>query len=241
MCGRYSITNPARLDTLPLRLAPGAVLPPLPPRYNVAPSQPVPLLRGAADAREVALVRWGLIPGWADDPSIGNRLANARGDTVAVKPSFRSAFRHRRGILLADGFYEWQVVPGQKVKQPWWIGLPDGAPFGMAAIWERWAPKPPGTPAPAGGGHAAAGGEAPIESACLITTEPNGVMAPIHDRMPVILEPADYDTWLNPGTPLPILQSLLRPFPGAMKALRVSTYVNAPRNDGPACVEPVGD
>ncbi len=106
MCGRYAITNPARLDTLPLGLAPGAVLPPLTPRYNMAPSQPVPLLRWAADAREVALVRWGLIPGWADDPSIGNRLANARGDTVAVKPSFRSAFRHRRGILLADGFYE---------------------------------------------------------------------------------------------------------------------------------------
>ena len=234
MCGRYSITNPARLASLPLQLAPGAILPPLTPRFNVAPSQPVPLLRGAPGAREVVMVRWGLIPGWADDPSIGNRLANARGDTVAVKPSFRSAFKHRRGILLADGFFEWQAVPGQKVKQPWWIGLPDGGPFGMAAIWERWGPKDAGTPAPAGS-------DAPIESACLVTTEPNDVMAPIHDRMPVILEPADYDTWLNPGTPVPILQALLRPFAGRLQARPVSTYVNAPRTEGPACVEPVGD
>ena len=239
MCGRYSLTNPARLDTLPLRLAPGAVLPPLTPRYNVAPSQPVPLLRRAADTREVALVRWGLIPGWADDPSIGNRLANARGDTVAVKPSFRSAFKHRRGILLADGFYEWQVVPGQKGKQPWWIGLPDEAPFGMAAIWERWGPKPATATAEPGSRATGAGGGAPIESACLITTEPNGVMAPIHDRMPVILDPADYETWLNLGTPVPILQALLRPYPGWMRARRVSTYVNAPKNNGPACVAPV--
>jgi putative SOS response-associated peptidase YedK len=185
------------------------------------------------------MVRWGLIPGWADDPSIGNRLANARGDTVAVKPSFRSAFKHRRGILLADGFYEWQVVPGQKVKQPWWIGLPDGGPFGMAAIWERWNPRGGGGPAASGGGDSGAGSHALIESACLITTEPNAVMVPIHNRMPVILNPADYETWLNPHTPLPILQTLLQPFAGTMRALRVSTHVNSPRNEGAACVEPV--
>jgi putative SOS response-associated peptidase YedK len=158
---------------------------------------------------------------------------------VAVKPSFRSAFKHRRGILLADGFYEWQAVPGQKAKQPWWIGLPDGAPFGMAALWERWSPKPGNaTTAPGAGGDGTANREI-VESACLITTEPNDVMGPIHDRMPVILAPSDYEVWLNPGTPVPILQTLLRPFHGAMQALRVGTYVNSPRHEGPACVEPV--
>lgn len=222
MCGRYSFGNPARLATLPL----GVELPALEARYNVAPSQHVPIVLHDAAGRHATMARWGLVPFWADDPAIGNRLANARGDTVASKPSFRGAFRARRALLPADGFYEWQPLPGQKVKQPWYIQLPGGAPFCFAGLWETWRPK--GQP------------EAePLLSCCLITTEPNGTMAPIHDRMPVILPPESYAAWLDPATPAAAAQTLLRPYDGPMHAYPVSTYVNAPRNEGAACSAPL--
>jgi putative SOS response-associated peptidase YedK len=222
MCGRYGFGNPARLGTLPL----GVALPDLAARYNVAPSQAVPFVLQDKEGRRAELVKWGLVPFWADDPSIGNRLANARSDSVATKPSFRNAFKSRRGLMPADLYYEWQVIPGQKVKQPWCIRLPDDAPFAMAALWERWAPK---TDPDAN----------PLTTCCVITTDANGVMAPIHDRMPVILHEADYDAWLDPKTPAAEAQALLRPFNGAMLAYPVSTLVNAPRNDSAANVLPL--
>ncbi|MCZ8012696.1 MAG: SOS response-associated peptidase [Gemmatimonas sp.] len=222
MCGRYGFGNPARLSTLPL----GVDLPALAARFNVAPSQAVPIVFHDAAGRHAILARWGLVPFWADDPAIGNRLANARGETVASKPSFRGAFKARRALLPADRFYEWQPLPGQKVKQPWCIQLEDAAPFCFAGLWERWVPK--GQP-----------DAEPLLSCCLVTTEPNAVMAPIHDRMPAIVPPTAYDLWLDPGTPAAAAQALIRPYGGPMRAYPVSTYVNAPRNEGPACSAPL--
>ncbi len=222
MCGRFGFGDPARLGLLPL----GVTLPPLTPRFNVAPSQPVPLVRQQGGVRDACLARWGLVPFWADDPAIGNRLVNARSETAHEKPAFRAAFRHRRALIPADLFYEWQPVPGGKGKQPWCIGLPEGAPFVMAALWEQWVPR-------------AAPGTAPLVSCCLLTTGPNATMAPIHDRMPVILPPADWDAWLDPATPAAALAPLLRPYAGPMVAHRVSTLVNNPRHDDPACRTPL--
>lgn len=222
MCGRYGFGNPARLGTLPL----GVDLPALEPRFNVAPSQAVPLVLQDAGERRALMAHWGLVPFWADSPAIGNKLANARGDTVAAKPSFRGAFKARRGLMPADRFYEWQPLPGQKVKQPWCIQLEDEAPFCFAALWERWTPKD-------------APGAEPLLSCCLITTEPNGTMGPIHDRMPVIVPPEAYAQWLDPATPAAVAQALIRPYDGAMRAYPVSTYVNAPRNEGAPCSAPL--
>ena len=226
MCGRYGFGNPARVAELPLGVDLAASLPGLAPRWNVTPSQPVPLIRETSAGREALLARWGLVPFWADDPSIGNRLANARGDTVAVKPSFRAAFARRRGLMPADLFYEWQVIAGAKVKQPWCIRLPDDEPFVFAALWESWRPKDDGE-AP------------PLVTCCLITTEPNDTVQPIHDRMPVILAPSDYDAWLDPAASPAALQALIRPYAGPMRAYRVSRLVNAPVNDSADCAVPI--
>jgi putative SOS response-associated peptidase YedK len=226
MCGRYGFGNPARLAELPLGVDLAASLPDLQPRWNITPSQGVVLVRETSAGREATMARWGLVPFWADDPSIGNRLANARGDTIAVKPSFRAAFARRRGLMPADLFYEWQVIDGAKAKQPWCIRLPGDEPFAMAAIWESWTPK--GNPE-----------ASPLVTCCAITTEPNDTMRPIHDRMPVILPPADYDTWLDPSASPAVLQRLLRPYPGAMHAYRVSRLVNAPAHDSADCAAPV--
>lgn len=226
MCGRYGFGTPARLGELPLGVDVAAALPGLAARWNVTPSQLVPLVRETPAGREALMARWGLVPFWAKDPAIGNRLANARGDTVATKPAFRAAFAQRRGLMPADLFYEWQVLDGVKVKQPWCIRMPGEGPFAMAALWEAWRPQ--GEP------------EAmPLVTCCLITTEPNSTMQPIHDRMPVILEPTDYEAWLDPATSAATLQALIRPYRGAMEAYRVSTLVNAPRHDAPQCIAPI--
>jgi putative SOS response-associated peptidase YedK len=223
MCGRYGFGNPARLGTLPF----GAPLPALTAHYNIAPSRDVPLVRESDGARDAILARWGLVPFWADDPSIGNRLANARGDTVASKPSFRAAFKQRRGLMPADLFYEWQVVAGQKTKQPWCMRLPDDAPFAFGAIWERWVPKD--------------NPEADALVTCaIITTEHNEVMRPIHDRMPVIVAPADYDAWLDPKTSTTTAQSLVRPYQGEMVAWPVALRVNSPRANDVELITPLG-
>ena len=222
MCGRYGFGNPARLGTLPF----GTALPSLDARFNITPSSSVPLVRQTATGRDALMASWGLVPFWADDPSIGHRLANARGDTVAAKPSFRAAFRQRRGLMPADLFYEWQVLEGQKVKQPWCIRLPDATPFAFGALWERWTPK-------------TSPDAEPLISCTIITTEPNALMATIHDRMPVIVAPDDYDVWLDPSTPPAVAQSLIRPWGGPLEAWPVSTRVNAPRHDDAACLEPL--
>jgi putative SOS response-associated peptidase YedK len=195
----------------------------VPVRYNVAPTQDVPAVRPAkAGGRELAMLRWGLIPAWAKDEDIGARLINARGETAAELPSFRAAFRRRRCLVAADGFYEWRKA-GKGPKQPFLVELADGRPFAFAGLWERWDKAPDGRP---------------LETCTIITTRANELLAPIHDRMPVILPPADYDAWLDvEGTGVEAAKALLRPYPAAaMAAHPVSPRVNNARNDDAACL-----
>ena len=222
MCGRYGFGNPARLGTLPL----GVTFPALAPRYNLAPSQAVPLVLHAEDARELRMAKWGLIPFWAEDPGIGHKLANARADGIAAKPAFRAAFKKQRGLMPADLFYEWQVVPGHQGKQPWCIRLPDAEPFVMAALWDLWQPK-----------HDPIAD--PLLTCCIITTDANATMEPIHHRMPVILPLRDVDAWLDPATAPADAARLLRPYDGPLEAHQVKTWVNATRNDDAQCAAPL--
>lgn len=193
------------------------------PRYNIAPTQPVGVIRRSADGRDCQLMHWGLIPSWAKDPKMGARMINARGETVATKPSFRAAFRRRRCLIPADGFYEWRKTGG-RTKQPYHILMRDERPFAFAGLWERWTSED--------------GSE--LESCTIITTEPNDLLSELHDRMPVILAADDYDAWMNSeNEETDELQGLLRPFPAdKMKFYAIDTTVNSPRNDSPACIEP---
>jgi putative SOS response-associated peptidase YedK len=222
MCGRYTLRAPGKVVADLFGLAEE---PPLRPRYNIAPTQPVPVVRvlranPQTKQRELVPLRWGLIPPWASDPAIGNRLINARAETVASKPAFRGALRRRRCLVPADGFYEWRKE-GSK-KQPVYVRRKDGQPFAFAGLWERWERE----------------GEV-IESCAIITTGANDLMAEFHDRMPVILDPKDYGVWLDPGVQDPkVLGPLLRPYPGdEMEVYPVSTLVNNPRHEDPRCVE----
>jgi putative SOS response-associated peptidase YedK len=222
MCGRFTLTVSAGkvADFFGLKNVPEVA-----PRYNIAPTQPVLAIAAAADnsGRQVTWCRWGLVPFWADDPKIGNRLANARADGVATKPSFRAAFKSRRCLVIADGFYEWKAT-GKK-KQPHYFQLKDGQPFAFAGLWERWQRWD----------------EDEILSCTLITTEPNEVVGQVHDRMPVILPTSAYDQWLHtPAKEAAGVTELLRAYPGEeMTATPVGLGVNNPRFDGPACVEPI--
>jgi len=221
MCGRFTLT------TTPADLAeafPDVELPvDLAPRYNIAPSQPVAVIANTA-VKRVELYRWGLIPSWAKDASIGDRMINARAETLAEKPSFRAIFRKRRCLVLADGFYEWKQEPGGRQKTPMYVRLASGRPFAFAGLWDVWRP---------------ADGE-PVHSCTIVTTAPNELMQMIHTRMPVIVDPAAYALWLNPSEAAPAdLAPLLKPYPaGGMTAYAVSRYVNRPQNDSPACIAP---
>ena len=220
MCGRYSITTPVEgLRQIFLF----EELPNLAPRYNVAPSQEVPAVRLEEDGkRHLRLLRWGLIPSWAKDRKIGYKTINARAETVAEKPAFRSAFRRRRCLLLADGFYEWRSE--ENGKQPYRIVMADGAPFAFAGLWETWRDPE--------------GGEA-VESCSIVVTDANERLREIHHRMPVILPTEAQASWLDPESGREDLEALLRPYPGeAMEAFPVSTLVNKPANDDPRCLEP---
>jgi putative SOS response-associated peptidase YedK len=199
--------------------------PALAPRFNIAPAQPVATICAspARGARVLELRRWGLIPHWAKDPSLGNRMINARAETVAEKPAFRDAFRLRRCLVPADGFYEWAA--GSKPRQPYHIGLADGSPFAIAGLWERWS-RP---------------GAEVIESCTLLTTEANPQISALHHRMPVILEPESYELWLDPAVrDAEPLRALLRPLSGERMAVHaVSRRVNDPRCDDPSCAAPI--
>jgi putative SOS response-associated peptidase YedK len=175
------------------------------------------------EEREVTHVRWGLIPGWAKDPAALPLLINARAETAAEKPAFRGAMRYRRCLVPADGFFEWQRVGREK--QPFHMRRRDGAPFALAGLWERWL-GPDGSE---------------IDTCALLTTEANELMRPIHDRMPVILDPPDFDLWLDPSVQdVEAIRPLLRPYPSeAMVAFPVSPLVNSARNDDPQCVLPL--
>ncbi len=200
----------------------GLDTPPSPwsPRFNIAPTQQILAIRGGAGGRELVSFRWGLIPSWAKDPSIGSRMINARGETVAEKPSFRTAFRRRRCLVLADGYYEWKKEG--KGKQPYHIHLPEGEVFAFAGLWERWSPD----------------GDEPLETCTIITTAASGPLADLHDRMPVILDSIDYEPWLaTPEEEAAKLLPLIAPFEGELVCDAVSTRVNSVKNDDPACLE----
>ena len=178
-----------------------------------------------AAEREMAALRWGLIPSWAKDPSIGNRMINAGGETAATKPAFREAFKRRRCLVAADGYYEWQKV-GRR-KQPFYIHRRDGQPFAFAGLWERWS------------GDDARQAAAPLQTCTIITATTSELMRPIHGRMPAIVAPADYQRWLDPDpdSQQPI-ETRIAPFESdLMVADPVDTYVNNPKNDGPRCVK----
>jgi len=217
MCGRYSLTTPEESLVALFDAGPIAGYR---PRYNVAPSQEVAAVRLVDGRRAWAWLRWGLIPSWAKDPAIGNRMINARAETVAEKPSFRAAFKARRCLIAASGFYEWRRSNG--AKQPYDIGLIDGGPFAFAGLWERWR---------------GADGEA-VETCTILTTDAAPAIAHIHPRMPVILDAAHFDVWLETAPEsVEMLQALLAPYPGGrLRARPVSRRVNDPRNDDPDCL-----
>jgi len=222
MCGRFSLT--ATAADLREFLDAGEI-PELAPRYNIAPSQPVLIvrLRDGQPAREVTHAAWGLIPPWAPDPSIGSRLINARADTAAVKPAFRNAMKRRRCLIPADGYYEWAAQPGRP-KQPYLIRRRDGAPFAFAGLWEIW--------------HGPNGEQ--IESCTILTTEPNGLVKSIHNRMPVVLPREAHEVWLNAAAhPPDRVQPLLQPCDaGEWEMVAISRRVNSPTHDDASCWEP---
>ena len=222
MCGRFTLHS--RLNLLLQQFAIEAG-PELNPRYNIAPTQQVSVVRNTNATRELVPLRWGLVPFWAKDSKIGNRMINARAETVASNPSFRNAFQSRRCLVPADGYFEWQR-PGNH-KQPFYIRMEDGRPFAMAGLWERW--------------HADQADS--LETFAIITTESNSMTHDIHDRMPVILSPDAYEVWLDPEfTGKEALESFLRPYESdEMVAEPVSTLVNSPRNDDAECIRAVAD
>jgi putative SOS response-associated peptidase YedK len=214
MCARFTIRAPAPK----IAEAFGVALPfDIQPRYNVAPTQDVLAIRLGQDGRrEAARLRWGLVPAWAQDVKIGNRLMNARAETIAEKPSFRSAFKaRRRCLIVADGFYEWRMEG--KNKQPFHVRRPAGELFAFAGLWERWD-----------------GADTPVESCTILTTGANAMLSELHDRMPVILTtPAEYEQWLTAANVTP----LLRPLPDdALSISPANPYVNNSRNEGPECI-----
>ena len=222
MCGRFTLRSPANILVEQFRLA---TVPQLAPRFNIAPTQPVAVVRQppGGQQRQLSLLRWGLIPAWAADPSHGPQWINARAESVAEKPAFRSAFKRRRCLVPADGYYEWQKIGPRK--QPHYIRLRDGRPFAFAGLWEAWRGRE-GQESP------------PLETCAIITTQSNELTRPIHDRMPVILDCEDYELWLDPQIQDPRqLQGFLRPYDSArMAADPVSTYVNSVRHDDPQCI-----
>lgn len=222
MCGRIALN--IKMDDLLDYFQISGPAPALAPRFNIAPSQEVAAVRVEEGERRLALLRWGLIPHWADDPRIGNKLINARGETVHKLPSFRSAFRKRRCIIPARGFFEWQTQG--KEKQPFFIYRQDDAPLALAGLWERWSDERSGQD---------------LESCTIITTEANSLVGRLHNRMPVILEPEDFKLWLPPTeSSQETLSSLLRPAnEGVLDMYPVSTFVNKPQNEGEECIEPV--
>ncbi|MBC1241835.1 SOS response-associated peptidase [Nostoc sp. 2RC] len=222
MCGRFTLNQPVEALA---KIFDVQQLPDLPAEYNIAPTQKVAIVLQNPESkkREFQQLHWGLIPSWAKDPGIGAKTINARAETVAEKPAFRSAFKHRRCLVLADGFYEWQRQQGKK--QPFYFRLQDGQPFAFAGLWERWQSP----------------SNEEITSCTILTTAANELLQPIHERMPVILDPQDYDLWLDSQVQTPqTLQQLLRSYPAAaMTAYPVSTLVNNSRHNSPECIVPM--
>ena len=220
MCGRFAFYSPAEA-TAALFGATGTYDPG--PRYNIAPTQDLAAVRGrdGGDGRELVALRWGLVPFWANDPALGNRMINARAETVAEKPAYRAAYRRRRCLVLADGFYEWHREGSVKV--PWYISLASDEPFAFAGLWERWSSKETGES---------------LETATLVTTQANDFLAPLHHRMPVILDADRADRWLSGDNEFLVTASQEGP---ALRAWPVDRRVNNARNEGEDLIRPDGD
>lgn len=223
MCGRFTILYSWKDLHRLMRLARWPE-PEVQTSFNLAPTQQAPVIRLAPDGeREAAVMRWGLVPFWAMDPAIGNRMINARSETAPEKPAFRAAFRQRRCLIPVSGFYEWQTLEDQRYKQPWYITPADGELLAFAGLWESWDK---------GGGI--------LETFTILTTQANDDMRPVHDRMPVIAPQKSWGRWLDPSERSEtFLRSVLTPAPqGALRLTRVSTHVNRPANNDPRCIEP---
>ena len=223
MCGRFTLASDA--ETLQQVFFDFEVPMNLSPRYNISPTQDIAAVPNTRE-KQAEFFHWGLIPSWAKDPKIGNRMINARSETLAEKPSFRNAYKRRRCLVLADGYYEWQQIPGERAKQPVYIRLKSQKPFAVAGLWEVWQAKDM---------------DEPLKSCTIITCPPNAFLAEIHHRMPVILPADAYAQWLSPDEqPADVLQPLLTPYPGEeMEAYPVSRFVNRPTNDSPECIAPL--
>jgi putative SOS response-associated peptidase YedK len=221
MCGRFALPYPsktvAEYFSVPEEIS-------FAPRYNIAPSQHLAVICSNKDApgRQLAMMRWGLIPNWAKDEKLGYKMINARAETVAEKPAFRAAYRRRRCLIAAGGFYEWQRQ--EKIKQPYYLTMKDTKIIAFAGIWERWQ-SPEGEP---------------VESCAILTTAANSSVRGIHDRMPVIVAPADYNFWIDPGAERDILQQILRFSQSiSLSIYPVSAMVNNPTNDAPGCLQEI--
>ena len=223
MCGRFTLSaSPTSLT----ETFPGFELPDqLTPRYNITPTQEVAVVANNNPGK-IDLFRWGLIPSWAKDPTIGNRMINARSETLSQKPSFRTAYRRWRCLILADGYYEWRKEPGGGAKTPFYIRMASEKPFAFAGLWEQWQPSRDADA---------------VLSCTILTCPPNEMLEQIHHRMPVILDYDAYDLWLEPNNQPPAeMNHLLKPYPAdAMTAYAVSRLVNQPRNDRAECILPV--
>ena len=219
MCGRYSLATPGD------RLVEVFDVPPVKfdyrERYNIAPSQDVPVVATDRRGTRMGLLRWGLVPAWADPPATDSRMINARAESLLDRPSFKEAAVARRCLVPADGFYEWVKENGRNV--PHWIHSPDCEPMGLAGIWERWD----------------SGAAGPIYSMAIITVDASQGIQDLHHRMPAIVPEVDRKPWLDAGTPIADALSLLKPYEGELEAYPVSTLVNSPANDTPECIEPV--
>jgi len=220
VCGRFALAETGeRLAAEFGAPVPGGLV----ARYNIAPRQAVWAVRAApGGGRQFARLRWGLVPRWAADPSLGDRLINARAETLARRPAFSEAYRRRRCLVPATAFYEWERTAGRK--RPWCIRRRDGRPLALAALWERWEPP----------------GGAPVESCAIVTTEANDLVRPVHGRMPAVLAPAAWDLWLDPAAGPGDLAALLSPCPSEeLEIYPVSPAVNDPRRDDPGLLAPL--
>lgn len=225
MCGRFAFFSSHEAMLRVFGLPPQS--PEVAPRWNIAPTQPVPAVRaGPQGQRRLSMLHWGLVPSWAKERAIGARMINARAETVAEKPAFRSAWKQRRCLVLADGYYEWQATAAGK--QPWFIRRADREPFGLAGLWESWVESP---------------GAEPLESCTILTTAAPPSLAAIHERVPVVIPATAFDRWLAPqGVDLDAFAALLvAPSAGSLQAHRVGRAVNNARHDGPELIEPVAD
>ena len=227
MCGRFTLASDA--EALNQTFFDFAIPMNLSPRYNISPTQDVAVIANTeahpVEGGQVEFFHWGLIPSWAKDPGIGNKMINARSETLAEKPSFRNAYKRKRCLILADGYYEWQKIPGDRLKQPVYIRLKSQKPFALAGLWETWQTE---------------GMNEPLRSCTIITCPPNAMLAEIHHRMPVILPQDAYAAWLTLNErPSDALQPLLNPYPDEeMEAYPVSRFVNRPMNDSSQCIAP---